>query len=83
MMLLSLLWGTGQKSVLFRLPDRADSGCSKKAAVLTHRYREGRSLVFSLAGFLLGRSHREGLVSPSFLRNHLQRGTVHDQKAPA
>lgn len=44
---------------------------------------KAEALVFSLAGFLLGKSRREGLVSPSFLRNHLQQGTLRDQEAPA
>lgn len=59
----------------------------RRLLVLSYKYREAQ--VFFPAGFLLGKSHRESLVSPSFLRNHLQQGgggegrTVHGQEAPA
>lgn len=38
------------------------------------RTETGEAQVFSPAGFLPGKSSRESLVSPSFLRNHPQRG---------
>lgn len=67
-----LTWGTAQKSVLVRLPleltERDASSCSKKAAVLSHKYREGRTAGLFPCRFLLGKSHWESLVSPSFLR---------------
>lgn len=66
------------------LRDRDASSCSNAAACpVTLSTETGEAQVFSPAGFLLGKSGRESLVSPSFLRNHLQRGTVHGQEAPA
>lgn len=71
-MLLCPTWGTAQKSDLVRLPlellERDASSRSKKAADLSHKYREGRSTGLFPCRFLLGKFHWVGLVSPSFLR---------------